>query len=240
MNRGLMQGLYPGFSMPPAVSYSRAVLDRNPTGLYMLNEKSGTEVLDSSGNNRHGAYQNGAIPVLPGMVNESSRSLNAVSNQFAKVPGGVVESIAGFSIALWLQFSHTTNLIIAERNQNAGYSLQAFSAATGGAGTIGFVTGGGAPKRWLQSSIAINDGIPHCAVFTFGGTPASSYLYIDGIDRSTRPESGGTPSYGATTVWDVGSRNGTTALNGRLGGLAFFPYLLTVADAKVLFEAGSA
>jgi hypothetical protein len=240
MNRGLMQGLYPGFSMPPAVSYSRAVLDRNPTGLYMLDEKSGTEVLDSSGNNRHGAYQNGAVPVFPGMVNESSRSLNAVSNQFAKVPGGVVESIAGFSIALWLQFSHTTNLIIAERNQNAGYSLQTFSATTGSAGTIGLVTGGGAPVRWLQSSIAINDGIPHCAVFTFGGTPASSYLYIDGIDRSTRPESGGTPSYGATTVWDVGSRNGTVTLNGRLGGLAFFPYLLPAEDAKILFKAGSA
>ena len=240
MNRGLMQGLYPGFSMPPAVSYSRAVLNRNPTGLYMLDEKSGTEVLDSSGNNRHGAYQNGAVPVFPGMVNESSRSLNAVSNLFAKVPGGVAEAINGFSLALWLQFSHTTNLLILERNQNTGYSLQTFDSSTGGAGTIGFVTGGGTPKRWLQSSIAINDGIPHCAVFTFGGTPASSYLYIDGIDRSTRPESGGTPSYGATTVWDVGSRNGTAALNGRLGGLAIFPYLLTAEDAKLLFEAGSA
>lgn len=240
MNKGLMQGLYPGFSMPSMDAYTKAVLERLPVGLYMMQEASGTEMADISGYSRHGTYQNAALPSAPGLLNGSDRSLNAVSNQFAKVPGGVVESIAGFSIALWLQFSHTTNLIIAERNQNAGYSLQAFSAATGGAGTIGFVTGGGAPNRWLQSSIAINDGIPHCAVFTFGGTPASSYLYIDGIDRSTRPQSGGTPSYGATTVWDVGSRNGTVTLNGRLGGLAFFPYLLTVDDAKLLFEAGSA
>jgi len=29
-------------------------------------------------------------------------------------------------------------------------------------------------------------------------------------------------------------------LNGRLGGLAFFPYLLPAEDAKILFKAGSA
>lgn len=240
MNKGLMQGLYPGFSRPSMDAYTKAVLERLPVGLYMMQEASGTEMTDISGYSQHGTYQNAALPSAPGLLNGSDRSLNAVSNLFAKVPSGVAEATTGFSIALWLRFSHTTNLLILERNQNTGYSLQTFDSSIGGAGTIGLVTGGGAPVRWLQSSIAINDGIPHCAVFTFGGTPASSYLYIDGIDRSTRPQSGGTPSYGATTVWDVGSRNGTATLNGRLGGLAFFPYLLPAEGAKILFEAGSA
>ena len=135
---------------------------------------------------------------------------------------------------MWLQFTNTANNIILERNQNTGYSLQTRDGAD--AGKIGLVTGGGSPVLWLVSSITINDGLPHCAVYVFGGTAALSYLYIDGVDRSARPASSGTPTYGASTEWFVGYRAPWYPFDGRLDGLAFFPSLLTQADALALYQ----
>jgi len=215
--------------------YSTTALARSPSGLYLFEETSGTQLTDTSGNANHGTYQNGALPSSPGLTFETTLSLEAVSGQFAQVPGVVAEATSGFSIAVWLQFSHSLNRPFLERNANTGYSMQTRGAAD--AGKIGLTTGGGTPQEWLRSSIAINDDLPHCAVYVFGGTPTSSYLYIDGVDRSTRPQTSGTPNYGSTTAWDVGQRPGGNAFAGRLDGLAFFPSLLTQADALALYQA---
>lgn len=91
----------------------------------------------------------------------------------------------------------------------------------------------------LVSSIAINDGLPHSVVVVIGATAAASYIFIDGVDRTTRPNGNASPSYGSSTNWYLGSRAGAGGFNGRMDGVAFIPSLLTLDDAKNLNISGS-
>ena len=221
-----------------SIAYLDAVMLRSPSGLYLFEEGSGTQLTDSSGNANHGSYLNSALPSTPGLITQGAKSLNAVSNQYANAPGAVASSTSGFSIVMWVQWSHSTNQIICERNANAGYSIQNYDGAN--AGKIGVTSSNPSAFLYLVSSIAINDGNPHCVVFVFGATAAASYIYIDGVDRTTRPNGNASPSYGSTTVWDIGARAGTLAMNGRIDAVSFHPSLLSLADAQALNTAGRA
>lgn len=203
------------------------------SAIYTMEESSGTQMSDVSPNANHGAYINGALPSTPPLFKEGEQSLNPVSNLYATAPGAVASATSGFSIVFWAQWTHTSNLIVCERNQNNGYSIQ-----TQASGKIGCTSWNGGAFSYLLSSGAANSGTPRCVVFVFGATAAASYLYVDGADVTTRPGGDATPSYGATTVWDIGSRAGTLALDGRLDGVAFVPSLLTAADALALYTAG--
>lgn len=212
--------------------YAPVALALGPTALYMMEEGSGTQMTDSSGNANHGTYINGALPSSPGLWPQSTKSLNATSNLYATAPGAVASATSGFSIVAWLQWSHASNLVVCERNQNAGYSIQ-----TRTDGRIGITsTNSGTPQLFLQSALPINNDLPHCCVFSFGTTPANCKLYVDGVDATSVVFATITPTYGATTVWDIGSRAGTVTMNGRLDGVMFVPSLLTLAQAKALSD----
>lgn len=223
-----------GLTVPGATgnAYSTALLARSPTALYMMEEPGGTQMTDASPNANHGTYQNGALPSSPALITEGAQSLLATSNQYAKAPGAVAAALSGFSIVIALQWSHASNLVVAERNQNNGYSLQTLAD-----GRLQVTSWNGAPFAYLQSTVALNDGMLHNIVLVLGATAATSYLFADGVDVTIRPGGNASPSYGATTVWDIGSRAGTLAFGGRLDGVAFVPSLLTVADAAAINSA---
>lgn len=214
--------------------YLHTALSLGPTALYMMEEGSGTQMTDASPNANHGTYINGALPSSPALLGQGALSLNATSNLYATAPGAVASALSGFSIVLWVQWSHSNNLVVCERNQNAGYSIQ-----TRTDGRVGVTsTNSGTPQLFLQSALPINNGLPHCCVLSFGTTPANCKLYVDGVDATSVVFATITPTYGATTVWDIGSRAGTLAMNGRLDGVMFVPSLLTLAQAKALSDSG--
>ena len=215
------------------VAYSEVALALSPTALYMMEEGSGTQMTDASGNANHGTYQNGALPSTPGLITEGAKSLNPVSNLYATAPGAVASALSGFSIVLWLQWSHSSNLVICERNQNLGYSIQ--TDTTGKINLVSWTTG---PVIPMQSASAINNGAPHCVVLAIAATVAASYMFVDGVDVTTRPVGSISPSYGSTTVWDIGSRAGTLAMDGRLDGVLFVGSQLTLGQAQALNSAG--
>lgn len=214
--------------------YSGVALSLSPTALYMMDEFSGTQMVDLSPNANHGTYLNSALPSSPALVFEGDKSLLPTGTQYATAPGAVASATSGFSIVMWVQWSHSTNLVICERNQNAGYSIQSHTD-----GRIKVTSTSGSPFLYLESSGAINDGLPHCVVFVFGATAAASSVFVDGADVTVRGGNA-SPSYGSTTVWDIGSRAGTLAFAGRMDGVVFVPSLLTIEDAQALNAAGRA
>ena len=221
-------------------SYSGNILARSPSALYMMEETSGTQLTDASSNANHGSYVGGVLPTSPPLITEGARSLNATSSQYATAPGAVAPNLSGFSIVLWLRWTHADNLVVCERNGNNGYSIQSGSASSIGAGKIGCASWNGGEFEYLVSSIAINDDLPHCVIFVFGATAATSYIFIDGVDRTTRPGGNASPSYGASTVWHLGSRAGSLGFAGRMDGVAFIPSLLSAAAAAAINSAGRA
>lgn len=229
-----------GLTVPGATgnAYSTDVLARTPSALYMMDEAAGTQLTDASSNVNHGGYVGGVLPTSPALVTEGTLSLMATSSQYATAPGAVAPNLSGFSIVLWLRWTHANNLIVCERNANNGYSIQSGSASAYGAGKIGCTSWNGAPFVYLASSIAINDDLPHCVIFVFGATAAASYIFIDGVDRTTRPGGNASPSYGASTVWHLGSRAGSFGFAGRMDGVAFIPSLLSAAAAAAINSAG--
>lgn len=225
-----------GLTVPGALAnaYSAFALALSPAALYMMDEAVGTSMVDASPNANHGTYMNGAVPTSPGLMTEGTTSLNAVSNLYATAPGAVAAALTGFSIVLWVQWSHSGNRVICERNANAGYSIQ-----TRTDGRIGVTsTEAGTARVMMQSSVAINNGLPHCVVFVFGPTPAASKIYVDGEDLTSITWATVAPSYGSSTVWDIGKRPAGSVMDGRLDGIVFVGSELTLEQAAELNAAG--
>jgi len=211
-------------------NYSSDMLSRSPSALYLMDETSGTQMTDASSNGRHGSYVGTVLPTSPGLITEGSLSLAATDAQYAMAPAAVANALSGFSIVLWLRWAHANNKIVCERNTNSGYSIQ-----TQADGSIGVTSWNTSAFIYLKSSIAINDGNPHCVIFVFGATAAASYIFVDGVDRTTRPGGNATgATYGSTTDWYLGSRAGSLGFGGRMDGVAFIPTALTLSDASTI------
>lgn len=69
------------------VKYSETVKSYAPTALYMMEESSGTQMTDTSGNANHGTYVGSVLPTSPSLIAEGALSLDVTSTQYATAPG---------------------------------------------------------------------------------------------------------------------------------------------------------
>lgn len=109
-------GLAACVALAPAAGaspYSDAVLAKNPYAYWRLNEVTGSVVLDSSGNNRHGSYLNSPTLGQPGALAGAGNSavrFNAGSFQnmtFPHIFGG--PTWTNFTVEAWVNIAGTTN-----------------------------------------------------------------------------------------------------------------------------------
>jgi hypothetical protein len=216
-------------------SYKNTMLSLSPTGYYEYENASGTSVLDSSPNARHGTYNSGNNSSNPGLLtvgDGSGRSFNAAAEAGHTVPYSVLSVSANFTIAFIIQYNVTTNKVVMDKGLTNNLSIQTVTSQ------IALVAGGdsGGSGVVVKSTRTLADNVPHHIVMVLGDTLAKSFVYVDGVDDTTRTA---IKTFVNNTVsnFTIGTRGGSLSFGGRIDELAFFDYALTAANVASLYAA---
>lgn len=227
-------------------SYITTALGMTPKAAYSFDADVGAVVTDLGPNALNGAYINGAVGTAPALVYNGDRALQVAGNRYVTVPAGAWSKTSDFSISFVIQSYVTNNLVVMERNQNAGISVQINTSANVGGvapnGHIGVTTMiSGVARDAMASSISLGDGNPHHVTIVFAPNLAQWRIYVDGVNvtvfgvnTATNP----TPTYGAA-VATIGSRAGAVGFGGALDDIVFFDRTLTDVEARTLYDAYS-
>jgi signal peptidase I len=165
--------------------YTAAVRAESPYAFYRLDEASGSDATDASGNTRTGTYasvatyqQAGALPTNPGYA------IGLAANSGRMVGGGTgLTDPTTFSAELW--FKTTTaaggKLIGFENSRNAtstSFDREAFMRTDGKVVYMGATS----TSKLLVSPTALNNGAWHHLVITAvpSGSNEISAMYVDG------------------------------------------------------------
>lgn len=129
-----------------------------------------------------------------------------------------------FSIEFIFASSSTTNLVMLENNQNAGFSIQTNNS--GGSELIAIFNN-------PTSSVILHSGpFNFTSAAHIVATKNSSGLaqfYVNGSLKSS-VSNAGAPTYSSTSYLNVGSRAGTIGFVGNMAGLSFYNRELTAQD----------
>jgi hypothetical protein len=227
--------------LAPAVTNS-------PYLLYRFSEVSGTTVLDSSGNARHGVANGGASRLAGSCVLNSSPALTLDgATSFVSTPNSVTPP-SRFSVQVWFRTTTTSGgRLMGFGNSQLGTSTQLdrhlYMTA---AGTIVFGVRSGGSNRTIVSPAAYNDGGWHLAVATLTNTGANSgmRLYIDGTLVASNGSITSANSY--TGYWKIGYDDLTgwasappgSYFAGTIDSVAVYTTARTAAQVLALFAAG--
>jgi hypothetical protein len=155
-----------------------------PTVWYRLGESSGTVATDSSGNQRHGAYEGGAtFNSRAGLVAESgdaaisfdAAGMIAVSPSLTLTPAFTVEFLAEpgtLTAGSWTLFMQTSG------TSSPSWEIRINSATL----TVTTSTGAGTGQHFWDSSATFAEGVTHLVQVVFNG--ASTKIYVDDADTT--------------------------------------------------------
>lgn len=212
-----------------------------PYGHWHLNESSGVNVADSSGNGRDGT----AIGIedsdwVPGKLNNC---LNLENNEYVDL-GGIAnfERDESFSVECWVKTSEATAGLMTKYNGTLGWALY-FEAST-----LFFMLvheASTADRIRRRAAVSINDGFWHHIIATYDGseTLAGTHIYVDGVlqdsatgntDNLTGSIVGGGPCYLAALHNWLAYR-----LDGEIDECAIYDYKLTQADVTFRWNEGA-
>lgn len=206
--------------------YHRVVMADSPGHLYMLNEATGTTLLDSSGNGRHGTYS-GGLPPTAADLPVSAPGRGKVFTQYAQwaqAANSAYYSTAAYTIEGVVQCSVTTDTIFF-------YSFDSFDPFTISVSNT-TVTLASRLSTLAQTSVTYSvnllDGNPHHVAGTWDGT--TMYLYIDGVQRGSAAMSGTLRNPSGQAIYLARSSTGNTARS--FGAIAYYPTALSAARIK--------
>ena len=149
-----------------------------------LDDNAGLIALDSSGNNRHGAFQGGYTENnwTTGKIGSAIKGISAVS--------GIVnfdrllefERTDSFSLECWVKFTTSTTQILISKQENAG-NITGFAIVTL-AGKIRFTINDSSGNTIsVESTSAYNDDVFHHIIVTYDGNSivAGMNVYVDNV-----------------------------------------------------------
>jgi hypothetical protein len=189
-----------------------------------LNETSGTNVSDASGNGRVGTTVNSPTWVAGKLVN----CLSFVSGSSQYVNCGAIASFErtqACSYEFWCNYTASNGAFI---NKWDTVSLRGFEVATN-SGTISFLllsTVSPANYLYMQTNAPFNDGNWHHVVVTYSGNSSSTgvLIYVDGASKAL------------TVVGDTLSGTILNSYNFLLGSVGNKPYLTGKLDEVVVYD----
>jgi hypothetical protein len=171
--------------VPP--TYSEIILTNNPVAYYRMDEKSGTDINDISGNNNDGTV-NGTI-----IFDKSSAVELADDSSIEFTNTGTIDLPAelgsatdnSFSLECWAKFTASGNCLTFV-NVASGTNKASLTCGRSGTHTIGFIVGegvsdGGVANWYYDAGAPINDDEWHHLVAVWDGT---AKIYIDAVDTS--------------------------------------------------------
>lgn len=205
---------------------------------FKMDSISGDVLTDETGVHT-GTITNGSL--VSGHLG-SAIQFNGTST-LGSVPNNAALNCEAFTVSIWLKFTSSDNLVIAERNQNTGWSLQILNAGGasfygGSAGQVSIVSN--TTTNILRSGITVNDGAWHHIAATVHYAGGVSKMYVDGT--LTSPTSGlgssvaGGPSYISGPL-SIGQRPTNVApFNGDIDNFRYYDRALSAAEVLQLYN----
>lgn len=229
--------------------YTSAVVADSPWALYLLDEASGADALDSTGNNRTGTYtgvasyrEAGALPNNPGYATRY-----AAANGRMVTGGTALSDPVTFSVELWFKTTSTAGgkLIGFENSRNLTSTKFDREAVLRTDGKVTYL-GAASTSKVLTSPTALNDGKWHHLVITSvssTGSNETASMYVDGALAAT-----GTTMKAATVYtgwWRIGygvipagtSFPATGNLTGYVDNVAIYTTQLSAARVAAHYAA---
>lgn len=193
---------------------------------------SGSSVTDTSPVATHTGTISGATTV-------SGKKGNGLSfdgvNDYCSTPDSSDLRASVFSVSFWIKTTTSSNVVIAEKDGNGGWSIQVSNTnplgAGGVAGRITFACGGFVPS--VYGTTLINDNNFHHVVAINNGS--SDFLYIDNVNVKVN-NTQGNPIY-STGPLILGQRVGNEGpFPGVIDQFRFYNRALTVAEVAQLYN----
>lgn len=176
-------------------TYVTQILSTTPNAMWLLNETSGTAMLDSSGNGRNGTYSTlptkatSLIPSYSGQCNSY-----AASTRNGDIPyASWLTSSAGLSLEFWTSTTYSPGAVgvILDRLLDGTSIIETWAASviTGGFLQLLWYDAAGS-IRSVNGSTVINDGVARQHVITHDGNQTIKF-YINGALDVTRTQGTG-------------------------------------------------
>lgn len=240
----------------PETAYEAEVLANNPSAFWRLDERSGTQMADSSGNGRHGLYDNSILGEDPLVLGGGgSVRFPHVGDNRGQWSGQGLPVAAPCTLEAWVQTDRDAlaikTIIAAQVDYSLGsaLALQIHPAASGspdGELVIDFFGLGSFYKA--RGHTRIDDNEPHhvvCVISGAGTSPSDIALYVDGVLQTKTTVSGTNPGpWSGHLIWTVGNTTdngqGDYGFDGLVDEAAIYSYALSAEQVAANYEAGAA
>ncbi len=211
-----------------------AVASPTPSSDWMFDDGSGTVATDSSANGNDGTV-NGAAWVT-GFAG-TALQFDGVNSFVTFGTGPSVSGLNDFTVAAWIKTTATTNGVIIQQRDAAGFNGQyRFSANTNG--TLKFMVYGDSAYQFdFATTQTINDGNWHHVVAVRDGTVGS--IYIDGNPTPAATASGTTRNLAASISTAVGRdvRDNNQNFNGSIDEVLVYKTIaLNGSEVESLYD----
>lgn len=238
----------------PVSALEGEVLADSPGAYWHLDETTGTQMFDSSGNGLHGFYSNPVLGEDPLIVDIGGHSIECahVGDARGEYRGASLPTAAPVTMEAWVQIprdlTQVHDIMVVQRDAAFGSGL-----------IIGVTTSaGGSPDGQLIVNFAglggfynargntrVDDDRVHHVVMTMSSTAAADIkLYVDGVEQTKTVISGTTGgSWPGHRWWTVGNTTdngqGDFGIGGHIDEAAVYPSALSAARILTHYEAGS-
>lgn len=202
---------------------------------YEMNQSSGTNAADSSGNN-NAAVLSGGTSWVTGHTN-NALGLNG-TNAYATLPSGIVSQLNNFTISTWVKITSNSDWA---RIFDFGTGTTNYMFLTADAGgtpglRFGISSSGNGSEQQLSTNTALPTGVWKHVAVTLSGTTGT--LYVDGVQVAANTSMTLKPSsLGTTTLNYIGkSQFGDPYLNGAIDDFKIYSRALTATEIAALFN----
>ena len=205
---------------------------------YSFKESGGTNIGDSIG----GAAWNGSLP-NGGVLSSGQLTLSSASQQYARLPAGVVSSLGGITIMAWVNLASNANWsrIFDFGNDTSTYMYLTPQSGSSGKPQFGITTGGAGGEQNISSGSNLSTGAWHQVTITLSA--GAGFVYLDAAAVGTNSGMTLNPSsLGSTANNYIGKSqySGDPYLNGSIEEFRVYNGALTAAQVSQDYVLGPA
>jgi len=222
-------------------NYPAAVLLDTPVGYWRLDDTSGVNALDSSGNSITGTYVNAPTLGVAPLIN-SGTSVAFASGSSQRVtfgsPAGFNNGSNRFTIECWLKTTQggAGNPMLCSQDTGS-FNNRVFQLRLSTTGKTEFIVLLDVDNAFTKlGAVTINDGLRHHIVGVWDGT--NVLVYVDGAVDGAGTAAAGTLEAGVTGM-TIASKAAGNFLNGTLDEVARYTTALSAARIAAHFTAGT-
>jgi hypothetical protein len=206
-------------------------------GYWPLNESSGSTAYDHSGNENHGAINDGGdstVPGATGILGQNAYSFDG-SNDYVDT-GNKFDQFSEISVSVWVLHDSLGTLddirsFVANHDDNTGIFMQ-----TDGSGGIRIGVGDGSNWNYVDSGEKGSNTWYHC-VLAYDGSEVKAY--IDGVKYGSTSTGYSTSSVSNVRIGRGGPwGSGSQYWPGKISEVRIYNHALTPQEVQYLYQVG--